>query len=202
MDKPADTDRPIHPLIRGRWSPRAFSDRLIEPSTLATILEAARWAPSAYNDQPWHYLVALRQDPGEHARLLGCLVEGNRAWAAGAAALLLGVARTRFAHDGSANRFHMHDAGQAAALLVIQAEALGIRAHQMGGYSARKAREAYGIPEGFEPASAFALGYPADPAALADRVRERELEPRDRRPLSEIAFRGGWGIGAALETKS
>jgi nitroreductase len=193
MENREKANFPIHDLLARRWSPRAFSDRPVEPEKLRSLLEAARWAPSSYNEQPWAYQVATREDPVEHARLLSVLVEGNVAWAQRAPVLMLSVAKLNFDRSGKPNRHAFHDVGMASASLVFQATALGLLVHQMAGFSVEKARELYGIPEGWEPAAAFALGYQGKPDSLPERIRERELAPRTRKPLEQFVFTGRWG---------
>ena len=198
MEKPAPTQYPIHELLRRRWSPRAFSDRQVGPATLRSLLEAARWAPSSYNEQPWSFIVATKQDPAEYAPLLSCLVEGNIQWAQHAPVLMVSVARLSFEENGKANRHAFHDVGLAAANLVTQATALGLGVHQMAGIFPDKIRELYGIPEGYEAVAGLALGYPGDPESLHERLRKRELAPRERKPLTEFVFSGRWGRTSPL----
>lgn len=197
MDKPANNDHPIHDLLRRRWSPRAFSSRPIPPESIRSLLEAARWAPSSYNAQPWRFLIATRDDERAFERMLGCLVEGNQAWARQAPLLMLTVARLAF-DDGKPNRHAVHDVGQAAAHLTVQAMALGLFVHQMAGIQIEKIRETYGVPEDHEPVTAIAVGYPGDAADLPDRLREREHAERRRKTLDEIAFSGAWEEPAAI----
>ena len=193
MEKPADAQYPIHDLIKRRWSPRAFSDRPIERDTLRSLLEAARWAPSSNNEQPWNFLVATKDDQAEHSRLLSCLVEGNSLWAQHAPVLMVSVARMSFEDDGKPNRHAFHDVGQAVADLTVQATALGLAVHQMAGFHPDKVRELYGVPKEFEPVAAIALGYPGDPQSLPDKLRTRELAPRERKHIAEFVFTGQWG---------
>jgi len=192
VEKPAKTRYPIHDLLRRRWSPRAFSNRMVEPDTLRSLLEAARWAPSSYNEQPWSFIVATKQDPAEHARLVSCLVEGNIEWAQHSPVLMVSVARLSFEENGKPNRHAFHDVGQAVANLIVQATALGLVVHQMAGIHPEKIRELYNLPEGYEPVAGIALGYPGDPESLPERLRQRELAPRERKPLTEFVFTGRW----------
>jgi len=202
MEKPAQTGFPIHELLRRRWSPRAFSDRPVEPQKLRSLLEAARWAPSSYNEQPWAYLVATREDPEEHARMLSVLVEGNMAWAQRAPVLMLSLARLHFERNGKPNRHAFHDVGLATAQLVTQATALGLVVHQMAGFHAEKARELFGIPEDWEPVAAIALGYPGEPESLPESLRQREFAPRTRKPLEQFIFTGRWGQTSELVARA
>ncbi len=200
MEKPADVQYPIHDLIKRRWSPRAFSDRSIKPETLQSLLEAARWAPSSNNEQPWSFIVAAKDDPDEFGRLLSCLVEGNSLWAQHAPVLMVSVARLSFEDDGQPNRHAFHDVGQAVANLIVQATALGLMVHQMAGFHPDKVRELYSVPKEFEPVAAMALGYPGDPQSLSDKLKKRELAPRERKPITEFVFTGRWGRTSPVVT--
>ncbi|HEX8282889.1 MAG TPA: nitroreductase family protein [Pyrinomonadaceae bacterium] len=192
------TETPVHDLILGRRSTLAFSGRAVSDEDLRSLLEAARWASSSYNEQPWHFIVATRDRPAEFERLLGCLVPGNAEWAGRAPVLMLSVAKLAFDRGGAANRHALHDVGQAAANLSIQASALGLSVHQMGGFDASKARAEFRIPEGFEPVAALAVGYPGDPEELPEALRAREQAPRTRRQLSEFVFAATWGQTAPV----
>jgi nitroreductase len=192
MTTPAETCVPIHDLIAARRSPRAFDERPVDRELIVGLLEAARWAASSRNAQPWNFLVATRDDPDEYARMLACLSERNQRWAGRAPVLMITVATVEEA-DGRHNRFAWHDVGLAVGNLSIQAMACGLHLRQMGGFSADTARETYAIPATHEPVTALAIGYPAAAAVLPDDLRERELSPRERKPLEEIAFSGSWG---------
>jgi nitroreductase len=194
MEKPADAQHPIHDLFKRRWSPRAFSDRPVEAEKLRILFEAARWAPSSNNEQPWRFIVANKDNETEWSRLLACLVEGNRKWAYRAPVLILSVASLNSQDDSTPNRHAFHDTGMAVENLVLQATALGFAVHQMAGFDVEKARADLKIPSGYEPVAMIAVGYPGDLASLPDRLRERELQPRSRRPISEWTFSGQWGI--------
>ncbi len=198
MEKLADTQVPIHELIRRRWSPRAFSELPVEPDKLLSLFEAARWAASASNEQPWAFLVATQENPQNYADMLSVLVEFNQAWANKAPVLILTFARTHFEKDGRPNRHAFYDVGQAAANLALQATALGLTTHQMAGFSIEAARERFAVPEGWEPVSAIALGYPGDPNSLTEKLRQREIAQRQRKPLETFVFSGAWGHPAAI----
>ncbi|MUG93553.1 nitroreductase [Scytonema sp. UIC 10036] len=195
--KLAETEYPIHDFIRRRWSPRAFADRPVEQEKLLTLLEAARWAPSSYNHQPWSFIVATKDDPTEHQRLLSTLVEFNQGWAKNAPVLILAVAKLHF-DDGRVNRHALHDVGLALENLVIQATVFGLSVHQIAGFDVESARKQYNIPEGYEPSTALTVGYPGDPQSLSDGLRERELAPRIRKPLNQLVFSGEWGKTSPL----
>ncbi len=195
MEKPAPIESPIHPLLARRWSARALDpDRPVEPEKLDVLLEAARWAPSCNNDQPWSYLIFDGSDPGALEQARSCLVEGN-AWARKAPLLLLSVAREHFTYKGRPNRHAQHDVGLASENLVLQATELGLVNHQMAGFDADKARALFGIPEGHTPMAMIALGYPGKIEALPDPLQERERGPRTRKAVEEWAFQGKWGNG-------
>jgi nitroreductase len=188
--KPADTQHPIHDLIRERWSPRAFADRPVQADDLRSVLEAARWAASASNQQPWHFIVATKEHPADHVRFVATLMDGNVRWAQHAPVLILVVAKL-YEHPGK-ERNSYYDVGMAVGNLVTQAAHLGLATHQMGGFYVDKARETLNIPEGYEPLAMIAIGYPGDPTMLPDDLRERELAPRNRKPLDEFVFAGSW----------
>ncbi len=198
MHNPAPVDHPVHELIQRRWSPRVFSDRPVEAATLLTVLEAARWAPSSYNEQPWSLIVATREAPEDFERLLACLTPGNQSWARHAPVLMLSVAKLAFARTGKPNRHALHDVGLASAQLALQATALGLAVHFMAGFDGALARQAFAIPDGFEPGAAAALGYHAKIDDLPDEARQKALAPRRRKPLQEFVFSRTWGEPAAL----
>jgi len=193
MHKPASTEAPIHDLIRERWSPRAFSEKSVAPEILRSLFEAARWAASSSNEQPWVYLVATKEDAENFAKMVGVLVEFNADWAKHAPVLALSVAHLKMERDGKSNRVALHDVGMASAQLTFEANSRGLFVHQMAGFHAEKAREAFGIPPDWEPVAAMAIGYPGNPDSLAQKLRERELAPRTRKPLKEFVMTGTWG---------
>jgi nitroreductase len=194
--KPAPAGAPIHDLLVHRWSPRAFENKAVEPEKLRTVFEAARWAASSYNGQPWNFIIATKDDHKNFQRVLDSFVEFNQGWAKHAPVIGLSVAQLKFQHNGQPNRHAFHDVGQAATSLAVQATALGLQLHQMAGIDPEKAREIFNIPEGYEAVAGFALGYPGDASALPDQLRERERGPRERRPLSSFVFEGDWGKAA------
>ncbi len=193
MHKPAVTDVALHELIRNRWSPRAFAEKPVPPEVLRSIFEAARWAPSSNNEQPWAYLVAANDDPENFAKMLGVLVEFNANWAKHAPILALSVAHLKTQREGKPNRVALHDVGSASAQLTFEANARGLQVHQMAGFDAEKARQTFAIPADWEPVAAMAIGYPGDPESLSEKLRDRELAPRTRKPLAEFVMTGGWG---------
>lgn len=198
VEKHATPAHSIHELIARRWSPYAFADRPVADADLRSIFEAARWAASSYNEQPWHYIVATKSNAAEFERLLSCLVEGNQAWAAAAPVLALGCIRLNFTRNGKPNPAAQHDLGLASATLTLEATSRGLFVHQMIGILPDKAREVYSIPEDVLPLTGLAIGYAADPSAVPEKLRERDLARRSRNPLSQIVFGGQWGASAEL----
>lgn len=198
QDKIAETQYPIHDLLSHRWSPLAFSERQVETDKLYSVLEAARCAASCFNEQPWSFLVATSDNRTEFQRLLDCLVPANQEWAKNAPVLMMTVAKLYFDHNGSENRHGFHDVGAASANLAIQATALGLFVHPMAGFDAAKARETYGIPEGYEPVAAIALGYLGDPQTLSEKLQQRENAPRARKPLEQFVFSEYWGKSSVI----
>jgi nitroreductase len=197
MTRPAPVKYPIQELLQNRWSPRAFADRDVEPGDLQSLFEAARWAASSYNAQPWHFVIATHHDPEAFERVLGCLVEFNQGWAKGAPLIGISVAKLNF-DDGNPNRHAYHDVGQAAANLAIEAAAKGLQLHQMAGILVDKAREVLSIPAGYDPVAGFALGYPGDAQALPEKLRERELAARQRKQASSFVHQGSWNQEASF----
>jgi nitroreductase len=198
MEKLAQTDYPILELLKRRWSPRAFSDQMVEPEKLLSLFEAARWAPSSFNEQPWFFILATKQEPEEHASLLSCLVEGNQRWARQAPVLMVSVAKLNFDHTGKPNRHAFYDLGMAVGNLMVQATALDLFVHQMAGFSPEKVVEIYNIPDEFAPVAAIALGYGADAQDLPEPFRESEHGPRSRKPIQSFVFEGQWGQPSPL----
>lgn len=192
MSKHARTDHPIHDLLAQRWSPYAFDGRSVTPDDARALFEAARWAASSYNEQPWRFIVARRDDGEGFNQVLSCLVEANRQWAQHAGLLALTAIRTTFARNNKPNRVALHDLGLAAANLTIEATARGLHVHQMAGIEPDRAREVFSVPDGFEIATAIAVGYRTPAEQLQGELRDRETAPRTRRSLPEFVFGGQW----------
>lgn len=187
-------DIPTLPLlapIRERWSPRAFLPLAISHIELATLFEAARWAASSFNEQPWRFIVATRDEPGFQV-LADCLLEANH-WAMEAPVLFLTVAHHTFTRDGADNHHAWHDVGLAMGNLSIQAAAMDLQLHQMAGFVPERARDAFAIPRDFDPVAIVALGRPGEALQLADKLRAIELAPRTRRHLNELVFAESFG---------
>ena len=193
MEKPTITEIPLIESISRRWSPRAFATTPVSQDRLRQLLEAARWAPSCYNAQPWTFIVGTQDNPETFRKLSKCLVPVNQSWAAKAPVLMLALAELNFAHNGKPNRHAAHDVGLALGNLLNQATILGLQAHLMAGFSGDTARELFAVPDTHDPVTMLALGYPGDPESLPDTLREKELAPRTRKSLNEIAFGGTLG---------
>ena len=193
MIKHAKTEYPIQDFVAKRWSPYGFADRDVSEADLHSLFEAARWAASSFNEQPWSYIVATSAQEAEFARLLSCLVEANQSWAKAAPVLALGVATLNFKRNNKPNRVAIHDLGLATGNLVAEATARGLWIHQMGGILPDRAREIYGIPEGSEAVTGIAIGYAGDPETFPEEIRKRELAPRERKPQREFVFGTSWG---------
>ncbi|MCR9143607.1 MAG: nitroreductase family protein [bacterium] len=179
--------------IQTRRSLRSFADKNVDAETLRTLFEAARWAASCFNEQPWRFVYATREEPAEFERLLACLVEFNQAWAKAAPVLMLTLAAKSFEKNGKANRHAEHDLGLALGNLSLQAASLGLHVHEMAGFDAAQAAQDLGVPPEYTVVSMATIGYPGDPQNLSEALREKEAAPRTRKALSEIVFRGGFG---------
>lgn len=186
MEKIAETKFAVHPLIAGRWSPRAFDPKPIGDEPFYALFEAASWAPSAMNEQPWRYVAARKENETGFQKLLDCLLPGNARWAKNAAALILVYCKTTYTKNGEPNVTALFDTGSANQNLLLQAFSAGIYSHVMGGFDRTKARDVFSIPEGYEPVCMIALGYPGDAESLEEPFKLRETAPRSRKPLDEF----------------
>lgn len=185
--KPASTTFPIQETIRQRWSPRAFAATPVAPEALHQVFEAASWAASAMNEQPWRYLYAHQTDQAAFAKLVDCLAPGNQPWARHAPVLILTLAKTHY-DNGAANGVALHDLGMANANLILEATALGLHGHFMAGFDAAKARTAFQLPDGLQPVAVIALGYLGDASQLEEPFLSREAAPRQRKALADFTF--------------
>ena len=192
MEKPADTEHEVHPLIRKRWSPRAFTEQPVTDAQLRSMIEAARWAPSSFNAQPWRFVVA-RRGSDAHAAVAATLNVFNQQWAARAPLFIVSTARPRLELNGELNRFALHDVGLATSQLVLQATALDLSVHQMAGYSLDALRAALALPPEVVPLAVLAVGYAGEPDSLPEAFKELERAPRSRTPQTELVFDGVWG---------
>ena len=197
--KPALTQVPIADLIAQRWSPRAFdASKPVSNVQVLSLLEAARWAPSCFGDQPWRFIVCQKnskQNADESAwkNAFDCLAPSNQTWVKAAPILMLTCADTLFGHNQQPNRWAQHDTGAAAENLCLQASHMGLAAHQMGGFNADLARDKFAIPAQFTPMAMIAVGYAGDPNQLPEELKQRELAERKRKPLGELFFTDAWG---------
>ena len=193
--KPAPADHEIHELIRNRWSPRAIdADRPVPRDLLMRMLEAARWAPSCYNDQPWRYLVWDRfEDAQAWEQAASNMGDWNQQWARRAPVLIMSLADSLFLRNDKPNRHGQHDTGAASLNLFLQGSSFGLVIHEMGGFDHIAAHAKFGIPERFTAMAMIAVGWPGDPAQLPEDMREEEGAPRQRRPIAEFAFHGQFG---------
>ena len=201
MKNPAPTEFPVNQLIRDRWSPRAFSEKEIAPADLRSLFEAARWAPSSSNEQPWAFIVATRHDHENFKKTLQPLVEFNVNWAKRAYVLGFAISELAFAKNNAPNRNAQYDTGAAMSQLSTEATSRGIMVHQMAGFDPDTAREVFEIPAGWEAIAAFAIGYPGDPTSLPQPYRDREIAPRLRKPIREFVMSGKWGHTADFISK-
>ncbi len=195
FNKEIETKVTIHELIASRWSGRAYdSSKMLSREQIISLVEAARWAPSCFGDQPWRFIIfdkATNKVGWDKA--LSCLVEGNRGWAKDAPLLLLACADSVLSQNGKPNRWGQYDTGAASLNLSLQAAALGLMVHQMGGFDAAKTEAEFSIPEQFAPMAMMAIGYQLAETAIPDDIKEREYNARARNTLDENFFEGDWG---------
>lgn len=198
MNKVATTRYEIADVLKNRWSPRAFdATRNIETEKVQSIFEAARWASSAFNEQPWRFLIGLKGTES-YEKILSCLTPSNQVWAQNAPLLVLSFAKKTFSHNQSTNSYALYDASQAVSNLVIQATYLGLYAHQMAGIVKDKIITDFQVPEDFEPATAIALGYLGSTDTLSEELKARELADRNRKDFKDIIFSDAWGKDASV----
>ena len=197
MHKPAITQVPVNATIAERWSGRAYdAAKSVSHEQVIALLEAARWAPSCFGDEPWRFVVWNKaSDPQAWQQAFDCLVPGNQAWVVDAPVLVLTCADTLFGHNQKPNRFAQYDTGAAAENLCLQAASMGLMAHQMGGFDADLAREKFNIPAQYTVMAMISVGYPADISTLSGDALVRETAARTRKPLAELFFDASWGQG-------
>ncbi|MDX1905664.1 MAG: nitroreductase family protein [Bacteroidia bacterium] len=183
----------VLPLFHARKSLYAFSDEPVSAETLSGLFEAARWAPSAFNEQPWAFVYATQAQPEAFARMVSLLLPGNQTWAGQAPVLLLVAAKTHLDRNGNPNRHALHDTGMATMSLLLQATAAGLMAHPMGGFDREQAEAALGLPAGYEAVTMIALGYPADYETLTPEQQQKEQRIRTRKAAETFVFSGVWG---------
>ncbi|MDE1161638.1 MAG: nitroreductase family protein [Acidobacteriaceae bacterium] len=194
--KHAPAEAGLHELLASRWSPRSFSDKKISDADLKKIFTAASYAASSTNEQPWRFFVG-RHGETTYDKIFDALVPGNQGWAKSAPVLILSVAKKTFASNGNPNDYALHDTGAASANMALQAIALGIHTHGMGGFSKEQARANFHVPDDYEIGAVWAMGYLGDPEALPEPLKARELAPRQRKGLGEFVFES-WETPAKL----
>lgn len=192
--KRGEPDYSVLPVMVERWSPYCFDNQPVPGDLLLQCLEATRWAASSFNEQPWYFVLAERQNAEAFDKMLDCLLEANQAWAKFAGALLIGISKETFTHNGTPNRVHGYDLGQAVAQMSLQATALGLQVHQMAGINSSRIRQEYSLPEGYVPQTAIAIGTAAvEPLPGQEAFASRDTKPRTRKKISEFVFRDKWG---------
>jgi nitroreductase len=177
----------VEDLIRRRWSPRVYADKEVPAAELKRLFEAARWAASSSNEQPWRFLVGRRGDE-TYKKIFNALVEFNQSWAKSAPVLILAVAKKTFTQKGTPNRYGLHDTGAAMANLALQATADGLHTHSMAGFDNDQVRASFAIPSDYELGAVTAIGYFGDQASLPEHLQKMEVSPRQRKPLEEFVF--------------
>ncbi|MGY8814442.1 MAG: nitroreductase family protein [Gammaproteobacteria bacterium] len=197
MESKATTQYPISEQLANRWSGRAYDpNKNLDRKQIVTLLEAARWAPSCFGDEPWRFIICDKTtNETAWQKAFECLVEGNRSWAIDAPLLSIITANTLFGHNDKPNKWCNYDTGAAALSLCVQATDMGLMTHQMGGFDPAKASELFSIPEQFIPIAMMTVGYQLDIEDMTDEIKERELAERKRKPLGECFFEGEWGKG-------
>jgi nitroreductase len=188
MNKSSEFQHLIAESIKNRRSVRAYEDKPIEPAKIHSLFEAARWAPSSANEQPWMYIYATKDQPELYGQLFSCLNEGNQLWAKNAPLLILSFTRKNFTRNGQPNGYALYDLGAANSFLALEAVELGLQLRQMGGYSQSKAREVLNISDDFSMGAMIAVGYPGKTETLHESFHERERAPRERFLQSEFAL--------------
>ena len=186
MGKSADTTLDIHPLIKKRWSPRAFKTDAIEKEKLERMIEAARWSASCRNEQPWRFIIGLNQQSPAYDKIFSCLDEGNQVWVKSVPCLILILMKKTYSHNGKENKWAKYDCGQAAAYLSIQALEEGLYVHQMAGFNQDKIKKVFRLTDDLEPVSVIAAGYRDSADILPDDLKKTELAPRKRLPMKEL----------------
>lgn len=182
----------LNPLIEKRRSTVSFSNKPVEGQKIHLLFEAARWAPSSFNEQPWRFIYGVKDEENSFQKLFDCLMEGNKQWVKNAPLIVLSLAKQAFDLDGRPNSYALHDVGLASENLMIQAVQMGLMVHPMGGFDKKKAIADLSIPDGFEPVAMIAVGYPGDVNDLSDDLRKREQSERVRKAQDEFVFRGQW----------
>ena len=188
MKKPIVSTYKTNSLIKYRWSPRAFSVRSVEKEKIMRILEAARWSPSAFNEQPWRFIIGIKKGSETYEKVLETLGEWNQKWAGKTPLLILNMAKKTFTYNKKPNGTFLYDLGQAVAYMCLEAMNQGVYSHQMSGFSQEKAINIFQIPDDIEPVSVTAFGYYGDPKDLPKDMYESEKEKRSRKAFDDLVF--------------
>ncbi len=197
MNNPAKINYPINNLTQNRWSPRAFSEKKVEKEKVSSILEAARWAPSAFNEQPWRFIIGHKGD-STYDSILSTLVDWNILWAGKAPVLILNIAKKTFTQNGGQNVTFKYDLGQAVGLMILEAVNQGLVSHQMSGFDANKAAELLKIPDDYQAVSVTAIGYYGNIENLPEDMVTMENKERERNKLNSMVFEGEFGKSMEL----
>jgi len=191
-EKVASTEYPVTDLIKNRWSPRAFSSNPIEEVKIMSMLEAARWTPSCFNEQPWNFILFKKENIEEYSKIIGILSPRNQLWAKNAPLIILSVAKLNFERNGKFNKHALHDVGAAVNNLTLQATSMGLFVHQMAGFDSEKAKELFNIPDGYKPVAVIAIGYYGNQDDLPEEFINSENSKRNRKPINNFSFAGEW----------
>lgn len=192
MNKQANTEIDIIDPIKNRWSPRAFSEKEIDDKTLEKIFEAARWAPSSMNEQPWNFIFVRNSDEKNFSKIVDSLTETNKEWASKAPLLIITIAKKFYSRNETENKVALYDVGQAAAYLSLEAMAEGVFVHQMGGFDKTKLKNSFDLPDGYEPVTVIAAGYAGNPETLPEKLKAREYSERKRKSRKDFVFKSEW----------
>ena len=185
--KQAITEYPVHEIISNRWSTRSYDNKkTVSKAELNSVFEAARWAPSAFNEQPWNFIYSSKENSTGYNQLFSCLNEANQRWAINAPVLLLSYVKKTVSLNGNTNKNALHDLGLAIQNMSLQATSMGMQLHIMGGFDFELAKSVFGISDDYLVATMMALGFPGNPDELPEDVKKRELSPRIRKPISEF----------------
>lgn len=192
--KKAKTDVPIHALLENRWSPRSFNpNENVEMEVLHRIFEAARWAPSSSNEQPWRFVVGCKKETKETwQKIYDTLDKGNQRWCVNAPVLVATFGKKHFSARDKLNRHYAYDTGQAVALMTVEATHQGLYVHQMAGFSQEKIIAAFNVPDEYEPLTTIAIGIIDYPEKLPEDLRDREEQERHRHTLAKLVFKENW----------
>ena len=191
-EKIAFTEHTVIDLIKERWSPRAFSSEPIENEKIMSLLEAARWAPSCFNEQPWNFIIFKKENEKEFQNIINVLSPRNQLWAEKAPLIILSVGKSNFERNEKPNKHALHDVGVAVSNLTMQATAMGLFVHQMAGFNSQKSKELFDIPNGYEPVAAIAVGYYGNTEDLPEELKSSETSKRSRKSINDFSFEGKW----------